>query len=51
MPNKDLFQARSSFKYGECPASVLHSVQQMQNLPSLILETARDKYLFAINLS
>ena len=49
MPNKHLFQALSSIKYGESLASVLHSVQQMQNSPSLILERTRNKYWFSIN--
>ena len=36
--NQDLFQARSSVKFGESRASVLHLIQQMPESPSLILE-------------
>ena len=36
--NQDLFQARSSVKFGESLASVLHLIQQMPE--SLILERA-----------
>ena len=36
--NQDLFQARSSVKFGESLASVLHLIQQMPE--SLILEQA-----------
>ena len=38
--NQDLFQARSSVKFGECIASVLHLIQQMPESPSLILQRA-----------
>ena len=38
--NQELFQARSSVKFGESLASVLHLVQQMSESPSLILERA-----------
>ena len=48
MPNKDLFQARSSIKYDESLASVLDSVQQMQNSPKHLPKLNRCK-LFKVN--
>ena len=38
--NQELFQARSSVKFGESIALVLHLIQQMSESPSLILERA-----------
>ena len=38
--NQDLCQARSSVKFRECLASVLHLIQQTPESPSLILERA-----------
>ena len=38
--NQELFQARSSVKFGESLASVLHLIQQMSESLSLILEQA-----------
>ena len=38
--SKDLFQARSSVKFGESLASVLHLIQPMLESPSLMLERA-----------
>ena len=41
--NQDLLQARSSVKFGESLASVLHLIQQMPVSPSLTLERAWNK--------
>ena len=38
--NQDLFQARSSVKFGESLASVLYLIQHMPESPSLTLERA-----------
>ena len=42
-PLKDLFQTRSSVKFGESLESVLHLIRQMPESPSVIPERACNK--------
>ena len=49
--SKDLFQARSSVKFSESLASVLHLIRQMPESPSVIPEPACNKSWFGVNLS